>query len=127
MFEQDYIMRVIREMVRALLKLLFHIDTEAPTEELCERLEEKDTLNVLLELVDSGNINEAENKLYDLVYNGNTEALEAALLFYSYLNEKTDFFLAEHDFSRKEIKEGLGDIVSRYGLGSLADVFLMDM
>ena len=127
MFEQDYIMRVIREMVRALLKLLFHIDTEAPTEELCERLEEKDTLNVLLELVDSGNINEAENKLYDLVYNGNTEALEAALLFYSYLNEKTDFFLAEHDFSRKEIKEGLEDIVSRYGLGSLADVFLMDM
>ena len=126
MFEQDYIMRVIREMVRALLKLLFHINTEAPTEELCERLKEKDTLNVLLELVDSGDINEAENRVYELVYNGNKEALEVALLFYSYLNEKTDDFLAEHDFSRKEIKEGLADIVSRYGLGGLTDVFLTD-
>ncbi len=27
MFEQDYIMRLIKEMVRALLKLLFNIDT----------------------------------------------------------------------------------------------------
>ena len=31
MYEQDYIMRLIKEMVRAVLKLLFHIDTETPT------------------------------------------------------------------------------------------------
>jgi len=34
-FEQDYVMRLIKEMVRAILKLLFNINTETPTVELC--------------------------------------------------------------------------------------------
>ncbi len=42
MFEQDYVMRLIKEMVRAILKLLFHIDTESPTVELLENKEEND-------------------------------------------------------------------------------------
>ena len=67
MFEQDYIMRLIKEMVRTLLKLLFHIDTDSQTEELLKEREEKETLNALLELVDGGEINEAENRLYDLI------------------------------------------------------------
>lgn len=44
MFEQDYVMRLIKEMVRAILKLLFNIDTESPTIELLENKEEKETL-----------------------------------------------------------------------------------
>ena len=42
MFEQDYIMRLIKEMVRTILKLLFNIDTESPTAELLEGKEEKE-------------------------------------------------------------------------------------
>lgn len=126
MFEQDYIMRLIQEMVRVLLKLLFHLDTDAPTARLCEQLEAKETLATLLELVDGGDICGAENRLWELVSAGNPEALEAALLFYSYLNEKTDDFLEEHDFSRQEIKEGLEDVVSRYGLSGLVSAFLAD-
>ena len=34
MFEQDYIMRLINEMVRAILKMIFNIDTESPSAEL---------------------------------------------------------------------------------------------
>ena len=34
MFEQDYVMRYIKEMVRAILKLLFNIDTESPSSEI---------------------------------------------------------------------------------------------
>ena len=30
MVERDYIMRLIREMVRAILKLFFNIDSESP-------------------------------------------------------------------------------------------------
>ena len=44
MFEQDYVMRLIKEMVRAILKLLFNIDTESPTIELLENKEEKEWL-----------------------------------------------------------------------------------
>ena len=51
MFEQDYVMRLIKEMVRAILKLLFNIDTESPTVELLENKEEQETLENLLYMV----------------------------------------------------------------------------
>ena len=63
MFEQDYVMKLIKEMVRAILKLLFNIDTESPTVELLENKEEQETLENLLDMVDAGEINEAENRL----------------------------------------------------------------
>lgn len=126
MFEQDYIMRLIKEMIRMVLKLLFHIDTNSPTEELLNITEEKETINTLLELVDGGFINEAENRIYELTSDGNTEALKTALLFYAHLNEKTDDFLKEHDFSRKEIKEDLMGIMSKYGLEDLTELFMSD-
>lgn len=34
MLEEDYIMRLIKEMIRAIIKALFNVDTESPTEEL---------------------------------------------------------------------------------------------
>ncbi len=34
MLEEDYIMRLIKEMIRAIIKVLFNVDTESPTEEL---------------------------------------------------------------------------------------------
>lgn len=119
MFEQDYIMRLIKEMVRIILKLLFNINT--PAAELLNETEKRETLDYFLDLVDNGNINEAENKICELASKENMENLEIALLFYSYLNDKTDDFLEENDFSREEIKEGLKNIISKYGLNSLID------
>ena len=58
MFEQDYIMRVIKEMIRAILKLLFSIDTDSPTMELLSEKEQVETTEKLMEMVDGGKINE---------------------------------------------------------------------
>lgn len=124
MFEQDYIMRIIKEMVRALLKMLFNIDTESPTADILENVEEKCTLNELIDMVDAGNINEAENSLYDIIQTDNLNTLKIALLFYSYLNEQNDDFLEEHNFSRDEIQEGIKSLVSKYGLTDIAVSFL---
>ena len=123
MYEQDYIMRLIQEMVRAVLKLIFHIDTESLAGKLLEDSEEKAVLDTLLDLADEGKINEAENTVFEITENMDYKNLEVALLFYSYLNEKSDDFLEENDFSRDEVREGLQEIVSRYGLGSIADMF----
>ena len=123
MYEQDYIMRLIQEMVRAVLKLIFHIDMESPAGKLLEDSEEKAVLDTLLDLADEGKINEAENTVFEITENMDYKNLEAALLFYSYLNEKSDDFLEENDFSRDEVREGLQEIVSRYGLSSIADMF----
>lgn len=124
MFEQDYIVRLIKEMVRTILKLLFHIDAELPTADLLEESEEKATLEALLDMIDEGKIAEAENKIYEATESLDMNNLEMALLFYSYLNDKSDGFLEEHNFSRNEVKQGLMDITSRYGLDSIAEIFL---
>lgn len=124
MYEQDYIMRLIKEMVRAILKLLFHIESEPQLEELVEDTEQKAVLEELLSRVDDGDINGAENRLYELLADGKTENLQIALLFYSYLNDRDDDFLKAHDYSREEIKEGLKTIASDYGLDGVAEAFL---
>ncbi|HCT92098.1 MAG TPA: hypothetical protein DF613_12095 [Lachnospiraceae bacterium] len=126
MFEQDYVMRLIKEMVRAILKLIFNIDTESPTMELLENKEEKKTLENLLNMIDAGKINEAENRLYDLISDTDRGSLETALLFYSYLNDKTDEFLEENNFCREEIKLGMENVAHVFGLSSIVRMFLSD-
>ena len=124
MFEQDYVMRLIKEMVRAILKLLFNIDTDSPSAELLEDAKEQQTLDELLDMVDNGFINEAENKIYEITEEGKKTDLEMALLFYSYLNDKSDEFLEAHNYSRDEIKAGLKDITVTYGVDGFAEMFL---
>lgn len=126
MFEQDYVMRLITEIIRTILKLLFNIDTASPTVELLENKEEKETLENLLDMVDTGKINEAENKLYDLISDTDMNSLEVALLFYSYLNDKTDDFLEASEFSREEIKLGIENVADIFGLSNIAKMFLAD-
>lgn len=116
MYEQDYIMRIIKEVIRTLLKLLFHINLESPVVDLLQKVEERDTLNKLLALVDQGEINEAENFIYEIISEGKKERLGMVLFFYSYLNEKTDAFLEEHHYSREEVVQGLECVASQCGL-----------
>ena len=124
MYEEDYIMRTIKEMVRTLLKLLFNIDTKSPSAELLEDTADQQTLNELLYMVDDGSINEAENKIYDITDDGDKTDLEIALLFYAYLNDKPDAFLENHNYSRDEIKSGLKDVTTKYGVDEFTDMFL---
>ena len=121
MFEQDYVMRLIKEMVRAILKLLFNIDTDSPSAELLEDVKEQQTLDELLDMVDNGFI---KNKIYEITEEGKKTDLEMALLFYSSLNDKSDEFLEAHNYSRDEIKAGLKDITVRYGVDGFAEMFL---
>lgn len=123
MFEQDYIMRMIKELVRTILKLLFNINTDSPTAELLENKEEKALLENLLDMVDEGCINEAENQLDDILDSCESSSLMIALLFYSYLNDKTDEFLEANDYRREKIRQGMESIADRYGLSNIVSIF----
>lgn len=124
MVEQDYITRKIREMVRVLLKMLFDINTETPTAELLEDEDARGILDGLLDMIGAGNIDGAENILYGILEKNTYQNFQIALLFYSYLNDLSEEYLSEHDFSHEEIKDGLTDLVSRYGLDDMVEVFL---
>lgn len=125
MFEQDYIMRLIKEMVRAILKLLFNIDTDSPSTDLLKETEDKAMLESLMNMIDDGRIDEAENKIYEITEERDKKNLEIAILFYSYLNDKSDAFLEEHNFNREEVRHGLKDVLSGYGIDSFAEMILL--
>lgn len=124
MVKEDYIMRLISEMVRAVLKLLFNIDTDSPSMELLEDTEEKETLVKLLDLAKSGKINYAENLLYSLPDSSDRERLKMKILFYSYVNKFDDDFLENNNYSRDEVKDGLKDVLKNEGLSSISDIYM---
>lgn len=126
MLQDDYILRQIREMVRALIKILFQVEAAELTPEILEDEETRTALEELLALMEEGRIEEAENRLYDLTSSGSDgerKNLEAGLLFYYALNGKSDDFLEEHNFSREEIMTGIEDLADRYGLSGIAEAF----
>ena len=123
--EKDYIMRIIKEMIRALMSFALgkrYVAVEVGPEEKYEVSGCK--LKDLMVLVDSGNIDEAENRLLDDIdYNDNDE-VAAAVLFYQYLSEKDEVFLKEHDFSMEEGMDGLKMIAQNAGYGSLINAII---
>ena len=127
MVEQDYIMRLIKELVRALLKVIFHTDVDMPSVEMLKDSQRRCALEELLNMIDRGEINEAENRLSELLEDGAGQELELALIFYSHLNEKSNEFLETYDFSREEIKSGLEDVLEEKGLGEMAQAFLSEL
>ncbi len=123
-FEKDYIMRIVKEMVRMLLKLLFDIDVSRSMEDVIREAQEKETLERLLSMIDNGLVNEAENELYEITLDGDRIHLKTALIFYYHLAEKDEDFLLQHGYTQEEIKEGVEDLIERYGVKDIADLFI---
>lgn len=124
--EKDYIMRIVHEWIRTLIKLIFNKDIDKDDEEPVS-LEVIEQYKKLLSMIDDGEINEAENILIDGLKEGDRAYFEMALLFYEKLSGKTDEFLEEHDYSREEVVDGLKYVVNFYGYGSLLDAFTEDI
>lgn len=75
-----------------------------------------------LQRIDSGEINEVENELWNRldysmdVGEVNVSLIEMVLEIYGYINEKDDEFLRGHDYSREEIKEGIQRVLKMVGI-----------
>ena len=119
-FEKDYIMRLIHGIARILARMLFNRELEEDGEFAAVMEEaERESDDYLRQMVDDGKVNEAEEKLFDLITSASwNEKQKAALVlsFYDYLNDKSDEFLAAADFSREEIIRGLEDGLKAVGM-----------
>jgi AAA15 family ATPase/GTPase len=59
--------------------------------------------------------------------NNNTiDNLLVGITFYSYLNDMDDEKLAEADFSRDKIQDGITKLLSAYGLENMANLFFYE-
>lgn len=121
--EKDYYMRIVHELVRMLIRLVFNKDIDRDGEEAVP-LEVMEKYKKLISMIDDGQINEAENLLLDGLEQDSRAYFELALMFYEKLNGKTDEFLEEHEYSREEVTDGIKYVVDFYGYGSLMDAFV---
>ena len=119
-YEKDYIMRLIHGIARILARMLFNRELdEAGGYAMVMEEAERENDDYLRQMVDDGKVNEAEEKLFDLIASASWEDKQKAALvlsFYDYLNGKDDEFLAAADFSREEIIRGLEDAMKAVGM-----------
>ena len=100
-----------------------------------ENAAQEDFYQTLLQRIDRGEINEAENELLaymegkrsvekaalqDIGTVDNT-ILDMALSVYGYMNEKEDIFLEQNNYCRQEIEEGIQGLLMRFGVSIPAD------
>ena len=118
--EKDYIMRMIKEMVRVLFSLVFgkkYVSVELEKENKYEVSGKK--LKSFLDMIDLGQINEAENILLDNIDYTHKEEVMAAALFYQYLSEKDNEFLENNNYTKEEVLSGFKQLLIQSGYKEL--------
>lgn len=116
-FEQDYVMRMIKDVARALALVIFgkkDIRYELPEDN--ERTDADNLYARILHMADEGKINEAENILLMDIPEETPYYHVMAIDFYQHISEYSDEFLSENNYSREEILEGLERFAEKYGL-----------
>ena len=118
--EKDYIMRMIKEMVRVLFSLVFgkkYVSVELEKENKCE-VSGKNLKN-FLDMIDLGQINEAENILLDSIDYTNKNEVMTVALFYQYLSEKDSKFLENNNYTKEEVLSGFKQLLMKSGYSDL--------
>ena len=118
--EKDYIMRMIKEMVRILFSLAFgkkYVSVELEKENKYE-ISGKN-LKIFLNMIDLGQINEAENILLDSIDYTNKNEVMAVALFYQYLSEKDNQFLENNNYTKEEVLSGFKQLLMKSGYSDL--------
>ncbi len=123
--EKDYIMRMIKQLVRALVSVILGKNfklVELPNE---NKYDVSGTpLQEYLEMVDHGRINEAENRILENVDYSDKNEIAALICFYEYISRKDESFLEEHDYSAEEVLDGLKQVADSSGLGNMVSIFI---
>ncbi len=121
--EKDYIMRMIKETIRVLFVVAFgekYVSVELENKYEVSGKNLKD----FLDMIDAGQINEAENLFLDSMDYTNKEAVMAGALFYEHLNEKDNEFLTSNNYTREEVLSGFQQLLVHTGYNDL--IYLLE-
>lgn len=119
MFEQDYIIRLIKAGVKMALALFAGKDavkSDIDIENYDMKLTEDELLEIMMrKYISEGKINEAENILFEaLGFRKTKRNLETALFFYEELSKWDEAKLLKYNFSKPEVEQGLRDVKKLY-------------
>lgn len=123
LLERDFIMRSIHNMIRAILKFIFHIDSADGQPISLDDGELEDKMVRLMELVQKGRAPDAEALLYAQLDSSRREQLRLALAFYDALNEMDDPALEQCGFNREQIRLGIAHAAQLFGVSGVMALF----
>ena len=124
MVKQDYLMRMINDLITGMAKMLFHTDIRED-----EELDfQSDTLGeqfkALLDLADEGKLEEAFEEMDRILDQGHMESLKMALYFFEYLNRMDEDALEAKGLEREDRQEKILEAADRFGYRSMAEMLL---
>ena len=123
--EKDYIMRMIKQLIRVLFSVILgreYTAIEMPQENKYEVSGKG--LEEYLNMVNRGMITEAENEILQDADYSDKQNIAALVQFYEYIGDKDEAFLEEHDYSMAEVLDGLKRVAEESGYGSIVNHFI---
>lgn len=121
-FEKDWFMRQLKLCVEMAASMILGKEFSPYQLSGQETMTAADQLHIqVVTLLNRGDINGAEDALFDRVDPDDPDIYYVGLDFYDRLNQMTDKELDQLDFSREEIREGLTDFSAEYGCDGLFD------
>ena len=116
-YEQDYILRQIEILMQGIRRVFFgKREKGAAAFAVSGALPGAPWYTRVLERLEAGDINGAENLLFALMDPAEPQGLLAALDFYNRLRRIPEERLLESGFSLAEVEQGLLDAAALYGL-----------
>ncbi len=124
MFEQDYIMRQIKEITAVMAKVMFH----AKVEDSFAMLQEVERQKVfgLVEMTRNGRLKDAVEEIDRLSDNNTKENLLLGLSFYGQLNDIPEYIFSENGYNSAKLRKDFRKFVNKYGLSQMADLYFGD-
>jgi hypothetical protein len=121
MYENDYVMRMIRaamQVIKAIVKGRNAIESSIDAKSDDIIIGEDQLLEIMVnKYVSEGDINKAENLIFEaLESRKSSKNLETALSFYDEISKWEDERLIKSNFSKEEILEGLNTVKKMFDM-----------
>ncbi len=117
MFEQDWVMRQIDILVEFVARTILKKDSVKYEIRDAENMTDTDLLFIKLrDLVAKREICKAEDLLFESFKKDDPDFLTLALDFYRSVNRLSEEELEAHDFSRREVEDGVKEVARLCGL-----------
>ena len=124
MFEQDYIMRQIKEITAVMAKVLFGAKTDQSFYMLQEV--ERQKAFALIEKMHNGEVQDAVNDVNKLADTQTKENLMIGLEFYADLSDMDEKFFAEKGYSLVKAREDFESFAEKFGMQQMTNLYFGD-
>ena len=121
MFEQDWIMRQIREISKMIAHVMLNAEVQSTVAELPQ--EERELADDLINKMKSGKVQEAVDEVNRLADDNTRENLLIGLEFYTSLSDMEEDFLEASGYSLVKARRDFKIFAEKFGMKQMTDLY----